>query len=357
MINNNMMLLLCFLINILYINAIVVDFTHTSSAPYAQVISLEFGMASRGLIKIDYDIKPKDINYKYDSYILFLVLNENQRSGWYSSISDYSLITEPSTVSKLCNLPSTFRKVILGGNEKGSVSFEIIGSASEYSVITLECFYGYLVNPITTTIKLSMENARPHSNAYSHVAIQEVIIVRIVQGECIIFGLLLMGLLGQIYFARQQTKKIHILFGITLTVLLMHIISRYSKFYYINRDGYSSDAIDIWVNLLESARTILTLLSLLMLSLGWCIERNNLSIKEVKLITAYCIFYSCIGLGDSFCLDSSSMTCKSWELGEYILKSLMLLGIIVAMNFTVTQLRSQLVHSAWLTTLPVKVYN
>jgi hypothetical protein len=348
-------LLLCFIINILYINAMIIDFTHTSSTQYAQANSLIFGMASRGLIKIDYDIKPKDINNKYESYIVFLIINENERSGWYTSIIDYSLITDPSTVSNLCNLPSTYRKVILGGNEKGVVSYEIVGSASEYSVITLECFNGFSNNPITTTIKLSMENARPHSNAYSHVAIQEVIIVRIVQGECIVFGLLLIGLLGQIYFARQQTKKIHILFGVTLIVLLIHIISRYAKFYYINRDGYSSDSLDIWVNLLYGARTILTLLSLLMLSLGWGTVRPNLSFKEVKLITVYCVVYSCISLGDSCCLDASSMTCKSWELGSYILKSLLLLGIIVAMNFTVTQLRSVLMHTPWVTSLPLQV--
>jgi hypothetical protein len=49
-----------------------------------------------------------------------------------------------------------------------------------------------------------------------------------------------------------------------------------------------------------------------------------------------------------------SQTCQSLNLVTYILRNLVLLGIIIAMNFTVTQLRAGLIHSPWIPSTPVQ---
>lgn len=41
----------------------------------------------------------------------------------------------------------------------------------------------------------------------------------------------------------------------------------------------------------------------------------------------------------------------------FVIKSLILLAIIIAMNFTVTQLRAMLNHSPWVPSIPLQVMN
>lgn len=49
------------------------------------------------------------------------------------------------------------------------------------------------------------------------------------------------------------------------------------------------------------------------------------------------------------------MICDSLDLVAFIIKSLLLLAIIIAMNFTVTQLRAMLNHTPWVPSTPLQV--
>jgi hypothetical protein len=48
-------------------------------------------------------------------------------------------------------------------------------------------------------------------------------------------------------------------------------------------------------------------------------------------------------------------TCQSLYLISYVVKSLVYLGIVVGMNFTVAQLRAMLANTPWLPSIPIQV--
>jgi hypothetical protein len=58
---------------------------------------------------------------------------------------------------------------------------------------------------------------------------------------------------------------------------------------------------------------------------------------------------------DSLILVLTQTACSSLSLAEYVLRCVLYLGIIIALNFSVTQLRITLLHSPWVSTLSVQV--
>ena len=170
-------------------------FQQTSSNVYGNYLQQSFGMAERGLISLEYNVKASDQLIPYQSYLIVLILTEAQKLGWYGGMSNVQ-----SNINTLCNQPSLFRQKIYG---QGSINFET-QNTDRYSVLVLQCFQGYSNNPISASVTYSMTNARPVGNGYSHMAIQDVTYVRILEGEIILYVLMLAGLIGQVLFARYE---------------------------------------------------------------------------------------------------------------------------------------------------------
>lgn len=180
------------------VSAVHKAFTTTSSDAYAVLITKAFGMASGGLVTVDYNILAQNASAPYTSYGIFLIVDETERDSWYGSITT----TEKSfnLPSSYCNQPSIYRKQLYG---TGSFSYEIEAEfgADQYSLIFIQCQPSNATNPIYVHIEAQMKNVRPQSTQYSHLSIDEVLIPRILEGEAIVFTVLILGLSGQIFFA------------------------------------------------------------------------------------------------------------------------------------------------------------
>lgn len=174
-------------------------FTTTSSDAYAVLIAKTFGMASRGLVTVDYSISAQNESLPYSSYATFLLVEETQRDSWYGTLTTKEkTFSLPST---MCTQPSIFRKQVYGS---GAFTYEIDPDygADQYTLIFIQCMPSTSTNPINVHIEAQMKNARPYSSKYSHLSIDEVLIPRILEGEALIYTLLILGLSGQIYFGK-----------------------------------------------------------------------------------------------------------------------------------------------------------
>ena len=105
--------------------------------------------------------------------------------------------------------------------------------------------------------------------------------------------------------------------------------------------------------------------------------RAQISPREVKLAWAALSSYFVLGLLEAACLDTDSVSsrfplvfdnlklsphiippqdlCQSLSLIAYVLRTLVFLGIIIAMNFTVSHLKATLMHTPWGWNLPIQV--
>merc|ERR1719359_2319861 len=95
--------------------------------------------------------------------------------------------------------------------------------------------------------------------------------------------------------------------------------------------------------LLDKVQTILELMMFLLISLGWKFLRSTLNVTEVRFAVGICVISFYLGVFEVACKTNS--TCSGYQLSRYILHSLCYLVVIVAMNFNLNMISTQLSES------------
>ena len=351
-----------------------------ASGPSSIMLTQSFGLAQGGVMNVAVQVTPTAnpsftgkaptlSNTKYSQksmggYFLMLVLNDNQMGSWFPDIGT----NDPSSVSRLCTQPAAVRHhLILDANGQGNFSYTVpasnnqIGGAStdaQYSVALLQCYNLKLPSvALQVTAKTEMYNIQPMGGGgKSYLSIDNVPKVRILQGELIIYVLFVIVVIGQILLSMKPwyVLKLHVLFAVTILFGLALTAATYGQQANLNNTGIDSPSVNVAVSVIDHFNTTTDLVCFLLLSMGWCTTRIALSSKEIKFISGVIALYFIIGMALAVCSDPVSQTCQSLNLVTYILRNLVLLGIIIAMNFTVTQLRAGLIHSPWIPSTPVQ---
>lgn len=323
----------------------------------------EFGLARGGMINVMYNISAvlnpqsnQTLNAAYNSYILLLFLNfEEANNGWYHGLFNSGSFNSLGTLAEsMCMQPSLFRKQLIGS---GNITYEINmqhDESSRYYAALLQC--RTLPNNPVIQIDLSVEmkNPQPYSSEYSHLAIEEVMYTRVLEGEILVFVFFIVALSAQWYFSFAWMKSGHILFLVVLFTQLLYTIAEYVDFKHYDENGFEVNSITYFVNISSHFNTTAILLTLLLVSFGWSFLRPSLSKKEKQLTLGSISLYFFVGLLSAVCLDNSDSRCLSVGLLTYVMMTIIYLGIIVAMNFTVTQLKAVVIHSIWSPTLPLQ---
>lgn len=184
--------------------AIVSSVTETSSGTFGTWVQKKVGLAINGIVNIDYDISLKDNTLSYESYILILVISEDQRVGYYTNL-DKSDSTISSNINSLCTAPSMHRKILTTAPLSGSYNFTVNynnGATDIYSVALLQCRSGYSSNPVRAHVQVTTKNPAPRGDSYNQLPIDLVMLVRLYLGEIFVYSLLLLGIIGQIILAK-----------------------------------------------------------------------------------------------------------------------------------------------------------
>jgi hypothetical protein len=174
-------------------------FSETSSDMYAKYVVNLFGMAVGGKITVDYNVHANNEAQASKSYVLILIFNYDQQQGWYDNVGKNDL--SESTITTMCQQPAMLRKRAVG---KGSFEFDVTPAIGEnrLAMAVLQCYKGDKTNPVSVELTAELLNARPNSQEYSHLPIERVMETRVLEGEMIIYALLFVGMIGQIWAAK-----------------------------------------------------------------------------------------------------------------------------------------------------------
>ena len=348
--------MLCLLFIILLLPGVLAinyKYKSTKSGPFSKFLVKSFGMAHGTQAEINYQIMyqpvstpPNSTSYGADYYILLLILTSNQNQ-WYSSGGSDKL----DAVQSMCSTPSLQRYILTDQNNSISYTLPV---ADQYSVLLLQCYtLPNSEDTIEFDVQVVMTNPMPYSSdKFSHLPIQYVTILPLLQGELLMYCLLILGISCQIYFNRQRATKMHLLFGLTLLVTLIFIAVEYELYYHYNKHGIDSISLERAVGVTDHFSNFMSLISILYLSLGLSTVRETLTDKEKRVGAAILVSYFIFGIAGGMCIDNDD-TCSALWLATYVLRSLVLLGVIISLNFTVTQLRGNLLYSPWVTSSPI----
>jgi len=349
------------------------------SGPSSVFLSEDFGMTQHGVMRVSVSVTPAQVSTNtlpkltasefsarypvYSSkqmggYMMVIVMKDEQKSDWYRTVPT----TDVNEMSQLCTQPSIYRHRLefnaLGqANFTYRISETMIHADSQYSLALLQCYS--LTSPgiaLAVAATAEMWNVQPgNTAAKSYLGIEDVLKIRVLEGDMLIASLFLTILVAQIVLSMKPwyVLKLHILFLLSIALGLALMAVTYAELKNRNTTGMESAENNMVVSVVDHFNTTTLLACFLLLSLGWCTTRINLPVKEIRFIAGSIVLYFIIGMANAVCMDDSNQ-CASLNLVTYIIKNLLLLGIIIAMNFTVTQLRAGLMHSPWIPSTPVQ---
>lgn len=154
-----------------------------------------------------------------------------------------------------------------------------------------------------------------------------------------------------------RTEQLLLLCGVVLGTKVFELLVQLEELMSVRRQGVESDLLS-GVRVLAMSVAQMAFLGLLLLtSLGWQLVRPQLSAKEWRVLAITFSLYLVVVSVRSFCGDpcrayelcstSANRTCSASILTEYVIRLLIMLGIIVAMNYNITHLNTLVHDERW----------
>ena len=335
--------------------------------PYAAVLLKMFGAVSGGIFAGSYSFnttREGDLSNREDSMLLVVLVNEEMDFARYAPyLGDAN--EEPQDIStenveKLCQQPSHYRKSFYltaqnNGIQQSGTFVYTIPYPDRYTAYLMRCLVGssnYSSTQSTQQLEPLDFNFELHlSNWGEELPVEDISLLNMCVFFIVVYMVLLVIMTGQILRADTGTvKPIHFLFLATMMTAVLTYAFYYVYLNNLNEYGEVANSMTILVQATDHIYSTLFLASMLLVSFGWTISRTFLPEKE-KTFTYFAIgTYLFVGLCHSTCVSGTQggTQCDFFNVFTYVMKTIILLGIVVAMNFSITQLRTIILHSPWI---------
>jgi hypothetical protein len=215
-----------------------------------------------------------------------------------------------------------------------------------YSVLVLRCLYNESSAVLSAVdIEVTIHMTNPNG---SELSLEQIPYIQSSIAFLVIFLIMITVMAGQIFRAQADAvKPVHILFLVTASFGALVYLLYYLYMRQLDVDGKAKDHVTMGLRIVEHLYSTLYLTSLLLVAFGWTLSRNFLTDREFQFLTCALLSYLVIGLLSAACSNASDI-CTSLFVFSYVVRTILLLGAVIAMNFTVTQMRAIIMHSPWI---------
>ncbi|DAZ97538.1 TPA: hypothetical protein N0F65_003024 [Lagenidium giganteum] len=300
--------------------------------------------------------------------VVFTLYN-NEQWRVYSVLQLREMPLRSPTI--LCHYPSTLRHTVmqLQPNEKQHVVFDV-EKPSSYTLQVQVCGEGSaVVSGYARMVNMGYDN-----RLSEHLPVEQLGLIPLYKAMIVAYSTFTLLWILECFLRRRTVPKISYAFQVALHVknidvtlkkisyafqVALHVknIDVTLKLWYyreLSLTGQENEMFDTAQDIAESA-TSAALLGVLLLAYPsffptaaacWSLTRDQLTRREHRLIIVVFGVYFSIALIKALC-DSEDDLCKAYLLTEYVIKSVMMLGVIVALNFTISQLRLAIIESRW----------
>jgi len=150
----------------------------------------------------------------------------------------------------------------------------------------------------------------------------------------------LLALLGSKW--RHGRTRMHLWMVLVLFLKTMVLFLRWLNIVLVSRTGTDTMPGRVGWRLLDKVQTIMELMMFLLIALGWKFLRTTLNVTEVRFAVGISVISFYLGVFEVACTTES--TCSGYRLSRYILHSLCYLVVIVAMNFNLQMVHTQIME-------------
>jgi hypothetical protein len=290
------------------------------------------------------------------SFLLLLLLLKDQYDTFYLdrvNRLDYRKETNYEQVQSLCALPSMFHKRLYPSN--GSLEYFVAGS-DLYDVLIVQCFPQQV--PLVADISIEMRNPTSEGCCTGHLPIETVMSINIALAETILYSIMLISFLMSLFMAQKEViLPVHFLLLAAISISVLSSMMDYIGTSVQNDNGRLSKELAEAIYVFHFLETFSFKLSVLVLGMGWSFVRQNITMFEKGVIGVIFAGFAAVGFGQLNCLGDDvidmSSGCQGLNLIEYVMAGLILLATIIALNYSVSQLRAIIANLNWNPSMPI----
>ncbi|CAM9552524.1 unnamed protein product [Chrysoparadoxa australica] len=312
-----------------------VQVTRVNSNGYTSIsLVSQFALAAGGEVQLEVEGATSTAITGSRPRALFILAGEEASKGWFdqwlstvqSDLPDYTR----AVWELVCSSPASARFEVTGN---GSWNYTV-GISDLYNAYLFICLpQDYFVGTVTTTLI----NPDPGGELTEHLSINLALLPNIYALACAIWAAGSTVWSIEVFRRRALANEIHYLltsvlwFKVAQTALVAAFYRDYSQ------DGSSHGGLRRTAVMLLNAGQVLFLFTLTLLGLGWRYLRQTLHAKEWQGLACVYTLYALLALIEGFC--SSGDQCYVYVLMGYIVRIMLMLATIVAINYTVQQVR------------------
>ncbi|CAK4085321.1 unnamed protein product [Aphanomyces euteiches] len=279
-----------------------------------------------------------------DAPVTFSLYNYRQWELYRSLVFDVtSLEGYKESLALTCFHPSTARIVFNPAKDAPNTTYKLqIGLASQYTLQVQSCTSEN--NQVNASI--SMVNMGWDNTLSEHMGVEELGLIPIYSVLVVTYAL---GAISWIYDClkkRHYSSGINLVFAASLVAETVHCLSKLAYYRAFSVDGNEHSVYAKFRDISESVSNVIFLAFLMLCSLGWSWTRRYLNSQERRFFSVLFAMYLTVALIKASC-DPKLQMCQAYMLTEYALKSLMLLGIIIALNYSISRLHVKLDGTRW----------
>ncbi|KAL3660435.1 hypothetical protein V7S43_014588 [Phytophthora oleae] len=246
----------------------------------------------------------------------------------------------------LCHYPAAMRFVVPPPDQKAKLPWKVtfvIKKSSQYTLQAQVCVEA----SVNVTGHVSMVNLGYDGDLSEHLGVQELGLRPLYK---VLFSAYLATMILwmlECYFWRRNVSKICYLFQACLQAKTLSIALKIA--YYRERSIYGEvyTFLDFAQDLGESITSAVLQGVSVLGALGWSVTRAYLSRKETFSLLFVAAVYLVVTVNKALCRPTDTQHCRGFLLSEYALQSMMMLGVIIALNFTIAQLKHTINYERW----------
>ena len=226
------------------------------------------------------------------------------------------------------------------------------------------------------TLTINVETLTPDLTGQltHHLGLENVLLPRAYSGLVLAAFLLWVAWLVNLYYTKEYATIIHIGCAFALGMKVLELVLEMSYYARLDADGIVPHFLRMGTSFQEHLSLLSQLVMLALLAYGYKLHRDTFSVRETRLFYLGLGTYIILAISQASCsstsqdkqeqhqdlfISSSSSSssffssqkqnkvCQAFDLGLYILQSLLLLLTIISVNWSISSLRSSLNTSPW----------
>ncbi|KAG3066630.1 hypothetical protein PI124_g22014 [Phytophthora idaei] len=246
----------------------------------------------------------------------------------------------------LCHYPAVMRFAVPPANPEDALPWTLtfdVRKSSQYTLQAQVCG----VASVNVTGRARMMNLGYDGMLSEHLGVEELGLRPLYKVLFVLYLAAMVLWILECYFWRRNVAKICFVFQAALQVKALSVALKIAFYRERSMQGEVYPFLDISQDFGESVTSAALLGVSALASLGWSITRACLSRKEIISLNLLAVVYVVVSVSKAMCRPADAQQCRGFLLSEYALQSMVMLGVIVALNFTVAQLKLAVNYERW----------